>query len=144
MAMLSLAQDASDKYAGYLYQKTIKRIKIMELNIVRGILFGTDIIIDNKRKHTYGYHFKNVYKPNGEFSLWFQIMVYLIKHKNGVPSSKMYEYMRFCNKKCIERKSNHDLLTALKNCGFVSHFRVGKITYWKIEDKGVNHLKDML
>lgn len=116
----------------------------MALDIVKGHLFGTYVIINGERKHTYGYKFTNIYNKKGEFALWYCLLVYLIKNKYGVSSSDVYDYIHFCNKKCIQPKSNHDLLTALKNCGFIDYVRVNKTTHWFATDKAKEYLTEII
>lgn len=116
----------------------------MAFNIVKGHLFGTDVIINGERKHTYGYKFTNIYNKKGEFTLWYCLLGYLIKKKYGVPVADVYSYIHFCNKKCIQPKSNHDLLTALKNCGLIYYFRCNKTTYWVATDKAKEYTKEVI
>lgn len=116
----------------------------MTLDIVKSAFCGTDIIINGERKHTYGYKFTNIYNKKGEFTLWFCFLTTLIKRwPKAMSSNEVYQYFHYCNPNCKGLKSNHDLLSALKNCGLINNFRHGKFTFWYVTNKGKEYINEI-
>lgn len=105
----------------------------MSINVKKGLWYGT--INTENNKQTYGYSFKKKYVTDGKLSRWYVILRFLVYHTymGGVTKKRA---LKFANVTCtltngkVGETSNHDLFTALSNCGVIYCKHEGGKTLW--------------
>lgn len=117
----------------------------MSINVKKDVWYGTVNIENNKQ--TYGYSFKKKHVSNNSRILtrWYIILRFLVFHTTmgGVTKERA---LKFANRTCalsngtVDKSSNHDIFTALSNCGVIYYKRMNKTAVWFANIDAANEL----